>query len=151
MGMFWQLHPFHWLYRRNKPKTQLTHFFLCFNPGLFSMNTPIGLASLQKSFFCQRLRIISLTKPLWYFFVILAKISSFFLIFRLAWCQWSVRQICNSLTEEDDYIPSVTQIYLNISILGTEYWIFEYKYSIFWIRIYLIIKVGQIIRNEYVL
>ena len=45
---------------------------------------------------------------------------------------------------------SVTPIYSNIRILGTEYLIFEYKYLIFWLRIYSIFIFRQIKENKYI-
>ena len=41
--------------------------------------------------------------------------------------------------------------YSNIRIIATEYYIFEYEYSIFLFRIYLILVFRQIAKNEYIL
>ena len=40
--------------------------------------------------------------------------------------------------------------YLNIRIIATEYYIFEYEYQIFLFRIYLIFVFGQVAKNEYI-
>ena len=45
---------------------------------------------------------------------------------------------------------SVTRIYSNIRIIATEYYIFEYEYSIFLFRIYSIFVFGQVAKNEYI-
>ena len=45
---------------------------------------------------------------------------------------------------------SVTRIYSNIQIFGTEYQIFEYEYLIFWLRIYSIFVFDQFAKNEYI-
>ena len=45
---------------------------------------------------------------------------------------------------------SVTRIYSNIRIIATEYYIFEYEYSIFLFQIYSIFVFGQVAKNEYI-
>ena len=40
--------------------------------------------------------------------------------------------------------------YSNIRIIATEYYIFEYEYSIFLFRIYSIFVFGQVAKNEYI-
>ena len=48
------------------------------------------------------------------------------------------------------HISSVTRLYSNIQIFGTEYQIFKYEYLIFWLRINLIFVFGQVTKNEYI-
>ena len=45
---------------------------------------------------------------------------------------------------------SVTQIYSNIGILGTEYLIFEYENSIFWLQMYSIFVFWQFAATKYI-
>ena len=40
--------------------------------------------------------------------------------------------------------------YSIIQILGTEYWIFKYEYSIFWLWIYSIFVFGLVANNKYI-
>ena len=152
IGMFWQLHPFYWLHKRNKPQTQLRSFFLCFNPGfvLYDHYNWFGILTTIIDLSGIKPKKLNFAPLIFEKLAIVAKIIDKTWIYRLAWCQWSVRfqQICNFPKEEDDYDTNVTHIYSNICISGKEYWKFKYKLSIFRIKIYSIFIFGQIIRNE---
>ena len=57
--------------------------------------------------------------------------------------------ICNSM-----FIGTSVKLifeYSNIQILGTEYYIFKYEYSIFLFWIYSIFVIGEVAKNKYIL
>ena len=61
-------------------------------------------------------------------------------------------QPCKLCSKISAQVPAagITRIYSNIQIIATEYYIFEYEYSIFLFRIYSIFVFGQVAKNEYI-